>query len=469
MQTLKLKYKCDDEGMSVIKQCQRQYTSCFNVYYNRLLYGYSKSEVEKLELNNIELLDSWFKRCCSYDAAGLLSSRKTLQFTLSKKHENMNQQQIDKCKRIFEKRKLHPIFGSSKQFFKRQNNKISNEEFKKARLHPIYSIGENSISSVKGNRKFQIQSDLNTIIFKPNRKTEITLNLQGIGNRLSILKTLYLKQESSVNKIKIHYKLDQEYIYISFEETDIKNVHTPKIKNRVLGIDLNPNYIGWSIVDWKSENEFKIIKSGVYSLKTINDSIENVTNKRIYEVQKISQHIINTAIHYQCELCSIEDLSIRPSDQKKGKKLNKLNNNKWLRTTFVQNITKRCNIFNIKLLKVKAEYSSAVGNILFRHLNLPDMVLASFEIGRRGYEFYNQYIIKSKDTKKNIICPDINLFYMYYIKSLEEFNICQQSVEGLIDLYYVLKNSKVKYRVPLNIKHLKSLRVFPKQSGIFVI
>ena len=55
----------------------------------------------------------------------------------------------------------------------------------------------------------------------------------------------------------------------------------------------------------------------------------------------------------------------------------------------MNNLAKRCNIYNIKLLKVKSEYSSFIGNFLYRSLNLPDMVLASIEIGRRGYEFYN--------------------------------------------------------------------------------
>jgi len=51
------------------------------------------------------------------------------------------------------------------------------------------------------------------------------------------------------------------------------------------------------------------------------------------------------------------------------------------------------------------------------------MILASIELGRRGYEFYNQYITKVKPQKKNIIQPDIKLFNDFYIKSLEEFNI----------------------------------------------
>lgn len=51
------------------------------------------------------------------------------------------------------------------------------------------------------------------------------------------------------------------------------------------------------------------------------------------------------------------------------------------------------------------------------------MCLAAFEISRRGYEFYNQYIIKTKQPNKNIIFPDLNGLKHLYIKSLEEFNI----------------------------------------------
>ena len=44
-------------------------------------------------------------------------------------------------------------------------------------------------------------------------------------------------------------------------------------------MDLNPNYIGWSIVDWKSESEFNVIKSGVYSIKKLNDKDFDLKNK----------------------------------------------------------------------------------------------------------------------------------------------------------------------------------------------
>ena len=47
---------------------------------------------------------------------------------------------------------------------------------------------------------------------------------------------------------------------------------------------------------------------------------------------------------------------------------------------------------------------------------MPDMVLASIEIGRRGYEYSNQYIDKTKNKKKNIVFPDISDFDDFYNK-----------------------------------------------------
>ena len=277
-----------------------------------------------------------------------------------------------------------------------------------------------------------------------------------------MLSKLYQKQERK--EIKIAYKLDLEYIYIIFEETDIYNYETKFIKNRVLSLDLNPNYIGWSIVDWKSESEFDVIKSGVYSIKKLNDIDFDLKNKgyssesnerkyisvkRNYETLQIVKNIVNKSIYYKCQIISIEDLNIKSSDKELGKRFNKLVNNSWCRNAFVNNLTKRCNIHNIKLLKVKPEYSSFIGNFLYRSLHLPDMILSSIEIGRRGYEFYNQYISKVKEIKKNIVRPNLSIFQKLYLKSLEEFKL-QPIYKDLIELYYFFKKSKIKYRLSID-------------------
>ena len=455
MQTIKIKYRTSSlEDLNLIKEYQKQYSSCLHYVYNRTLKNISQKEIKERvkHLSNVNLLDSWFIQSSIFDAKSLCHK------------DNKN------------------IFGGKKNFFDRLKGKISKEEYKNKRLSPIYSIGEVVNKSVKSNRKFHIEQDLDVITFKPDRKTKIELNLTGIGNRKSILSKLYEKQERK--EIKITYKLDSSYIYISFDEQDAFSFEYPKIENRILSIDLNPNYIGYSIVDWKSSSEFRVIHSGVYSIKYLNDLDFNLkgksissddpkriylSNKRRHEILEISKNLINKAIYYRCSIFSIEDLSIKSSDKENGKHFNKLVNNLWYRNLLVNNLTKRCNIFKIKLLKVKPEYSSFIGNFLFRSLNFPDMILSSIEISRRAYEFYNQYVIKTKNIKKNIIQPNISDFKDLIIKSLEEFNI-NEKFESLIDIYYFFKKMKLKYRLSLDDKrfnHLKFSRFFSNNSLIY--
>ncbi len=93
------------------------------------------------------------------------------------------------------------------------------------------------------------------------------------------------------------------------------------------------------------------------------------------------------------------------------------------------------------------------------------MVLASIEIGRRGYEFYNQYISKVKEIKKNIIKPDLNMFNWLYLKSLEEFKL-QPIYKDLIELYYFFKKSKMMYRLSIDQFNLQFSSLFSNTSYI---
>ncbi len=464
MITIKLKYDVNQEYQSLIQKYQRQYSSMLHVFYQQLSketelqpeYSYLKSDSilkQKFkQLNNIDLMNDWFCRSAIGEAYQLLKSNKD---------EEGNKTKV--------------IFGGKRNFIRRCKGLITREQFlNNKKLNPIYSIG--TCKPYKGNQKFEIKEDLETIIFKPDRQTHIELKLH-LQNYKQKLKKLYLRQQSK--DLPITYKLDQNYVYISYEEDKLESVKYKQIENRVLALDLNPNYIGWSIVDWKSEKEFKVIKSGIYSIKDLNDKDLKLkkkklkssspkkiylTNKRNHEILEIAKNIINKAIYYKCQIVSIEDLKIKSDDKNKGKKFNKLVNNLWNRNALVNNLQKRCNIFNIKLIKVKPEYSSFIGNFLYRGLNLPDMILASIELSRRAYEYYNQYISRTKEQKKNIIQPDIKLFNDLIIKSLEEFNIQREQFKDLKELYYIFKKSKMLYRLSINQFNLQFSRFFTSKS-----
>ena len=437
--------------MNLIEEYRKQYSSVLHYAYNRRYENISEKDTEYQisSLNNITLIKSYLKRCAVKNATQLI------------KDKDGDNKQL--------------IFGGKKNFIDRCKGKITKDEFINKRLSKLFIIGE---ANKHGNRMVVINEDLQSFTFKPTKNDRIVLTIDGRYKRYkSILNKLYYLQQDK--EISITYQLDNEYIYLTYDDELLeKHIDYKAVKNRVFAIDLNPNYVGWSIVDWKSSKEFKVIKSGVISIKELNDidfklkgkssdSKERIyiNNKRIFETYEISKLLVNIAKYYKCEVFGLEELNIKSKDTTRGKRYNKLVNNVWNRNKLVNNIKKRCSVYSIRVMLVKPNYSSFVGNFLFRDLKLPDMTLASIEIGRRCYEFKSQYIDK-KYKKKNIILPDVNDFNDRYIKSLEEFNIPGE-IKDLVGVYDFLKKSKSRYRLSLDdLSHLEFSRCFSNKSKI---
>ena len=93
------------------------------------------------------------------------------------------------------------------------------------------------------------------------------------------------------------------------------------------------------------------------------------------------------------------------------------------------------------------------------------MCLAAFEIGRRTYEFYNQYIIKTKDIKKNIVFPDLQMYNSFLTKSLEEFGL-ETTFVSLQNQYNFFKKSKTMYRLSIDKFDLQFSRLFSHKSNV---
>ena len=443
MITLKLKYRLKDEqDMSLIRDYQRQYSSCLHFLYNRISDNPSITEKELRllydSINNCSLINKWLFQCT-----------------------------IKEARQIYNSQGAKVIFGGKTSYFKRNNLAITNEEYKAKRISPIYSIGE---GGKLGNRMFRLKPD-NMLTFQPNRLCHIDLELIGLRkHRQTIISKL--TELANQKKVTITYKLSNEYVWISYDEKLVSSIETNKIKNRVFAIDMNPNYIGWSIVDWKSSSIFRTVKEGVISIKELNDydnkqkinstKRKHISNIRHHAILEICKNLVDTAAYYRCDKFVLEDLKFKTNGS--YNKFNRLTRNQWCRDLLENNITKRCNIYNISIIKVKPEYSSFIGNFIFRHVtNMPDMVLASIEIGRRGYEYSSQYIDKTKNKKKNIVFPDISDFDNLYTKSLEEFSI-KEKLDSLLALYSYIKNAKMTYRVPMSNKligfRLRSLNRF---------
>ena len=130
MVTLKIKYTTTDEGLDLIKEYRKQYSSVLHYAYNRRYEGVNEKETEKQlnSLNNIPLIQSYLKRCAVKHATQLIET--------------------DDKKRIF---------GGRKNFINRCKGKISRDEFLQKRLSNLYVIGE---ANKYCNRFIMINDDL---------------------------------------------------------------------------------------------------------------------------------------------------------------------------------------------------------------------------------------------------------------------------------------------------------------------
>jgi IS605 OrfB family transposase len=329
-------------------------------------------------------------------------------------------------------------------------DKISKKELEIKRLIPINIQGE---KLKKGNRSFNLDIiDNNEIILKFNRNKHFRLELPNLRNNIKedLFKLQQLNEEEGYT---YSIRFDLKYLYISFEEFKKEEIRQHN-KNRCLGIDMNPDTIGVSILENNEviyAQEFRLSKifDKIFDEKLSSDSdrMKYLQNKLKFETFEISKSIAKMAKKFDCYSVYIEDLSFKQNVDNKGNKVgNRKCRNLWKRETFVLNLTKRLNIDGIKLYKVNPAYSSFIGNLQYDYT---DAINASIEIARRGYE----YIIKN--NKKGFY-PSLDVKHRWKEMAM--------SFENWKDLFLEIKNSKLKYRVSLE-DCKKSFRVFQQNSS----
>ena len=325
----------------------KQYSSVVRYAYKRVINDNitKQSDLEsyiKSNMKNIDLLDaSWIKAA------------------------------VKKATELSRDKKIY--FGGKSNFFKRKYLKINE-------LDKSIPLDIRGSSNDKGNRKAKLNLINNEIIFKPSKSEHYNIPLNLSKNEYKLLYQLENQCFKGENYFNI--KMDKNYIYISFDESRLKVEESiSKIKDRILGIDLNPNWIAFSIKDYKSNN---LIHKEIIGLKELN---KQSSNKKKHELYEIVKYIVNKTIHYQVDKVVIERLSIYSKNNHKGKNYNRMINNDWNRNDFVNNLSKWLNINDIKLIQINPAYSSFMGQI--DHPEEYDSVAASLEIGYRGYLLSN--------------------------------------------------------------------------------
>lgn len=373
MTTLKVKYECDFDLTPLLKECNKIKRIAFNLAAKFNNMNDLRSEIKNKYNINYDLVDASIK---DYQVVNGVNT-----FNIYKTSKNNKF-----------------IFGSLYQWKRFNKGLINKEEFNNIKnTQPVFMTGSSYESF--GNRKLKLDIPNRQIIFKRNRKDHHNLKLITSNSRWKMLEKLqnYFEFDST----PISYKLDNNYIYITFDEKILKQSEHDFIENRIAGLDLNPNFIAFTIRDF---NDDTIIHKSVYDLTKLNETHNK--NKKDHELVEIAKSVANYCKHYKVECVGLKSLTMPSKDHKKGRRLNRLLNS-WNHNKFTQNLIKRLNILGIKSQEIVCAYSSTVGCL--DHPEETDSIAAALEISRRCHVFLNRYIKKRKEfSDVDVMYPKIN-------------------------------------------------------------
>lgn len=360
----------------------RVFSSIARVAFNRYQDGLDEKEV-RAYCNAMFNHNSWFIQSAVKEAAALYK--------------------LNGEKRI--------LFGGKNNLRQYLKGLIDKTTFKYRRMFPIGIQGE---KLHKGNRLFALDLDNQRLTYKPSKDRHVEIRFLPMKKKIAeeLAKVQELTEQ---NKITVSIKLSDKYVWLTYDESLIYDARFKKLQpKRILGIDMNPNYIGLSVIEFNKNDEFKVLHKQVFDLSKLtissgksstDSSSRHLTNKLKHETIAIAHEISKLVNVWKCKAVAIEDLSIKPKDQKKGKKLNRLCNNKWERRMLVNKLKMLANLHQFNLIEVNPAYSSIVGNIAYGNENTPDMVAASIEIARRAYKkfdkgwFYPRFNIQFRDEQ----------------------------------------------------------------------
>ena len=408
MKTIKLKIKNE---INVTKEL-KEFNSIVRFSFNRFQEGLKEKEVRSL-VNGLFKNNCWFNQC------GIKVGQQ-----LFKKHKD---------KKI--------IFGGKSLMVKYLKKLITKDEYSLKKLLPLNIQGE---ACKKGNRLFNFDLINSKLTLKLSKKNHQEIEFyKPSKNQFRELSKI---QELVENKqLTLTVSLNNEYIWLTFDESllEIQEKFKDLKNNRVLGLDLNPNYVGLSVLEFNKKDEFKIIHKQVFDLSALNITSKKsssdrtskyLTNKRKFELIQTCYEINKLMNYWKCSKLCIEDLNIKSSDKKQGRTFNRLCNNVWNRNLVINKLKMLSSIFGYELVEVNPVYSSFIGNLLYGSENCPDMIASSIEIARRGFKKYSK-----------------GWFYpIFNVDSLNEQ--WKQTLSGIEDwksAFNQIKKSKLKYRFQL--------------------
>lgn len=434
----------------IIKQFQKDYSQSFRKLYNNMDLMLDDDFNSLLKIKSKKQLEYLRKEVIAFNDRNT-SNKEKIKDNINDLLEikKLNNKQFKRLISLQKSLKNKVVFGNKNELTKLSKNNGDRYKWKESRLLPLIYYGE---TSRKGNRFFDFSKmDEGIIIFKPeNTKIKIPIKLNRFNKykeikkltNLAINKEIPITVKLTYNKILLSYdvsilngtnvdikKFYKEISYIKDKEkrkfliSNHYKEHENNLKkgklDRYIGLDLNPDGIGYSIVD----KNMNIINKGYYDLSKIYD-----TNKRKYESSIVIKDIFKLIKHYKIHTFILEELDLKIKDN--GNKVsNRKINNLWNRTYIKELIEKRCAETGTILTYINPVYTSFIGNIIH---NEYDPIAASLEVVRRGIYKYS----------KGGFYPELNITSFINDEKYDKIKECSTWK----DMYSLFITSKWSYR-----------------------
>ena len=477
----------------LVSRYSDQYTSLVHLCFNHLdKYedpDFRKLVYEKYNWLNAKMYDYAYDEALQMHNAWvaqqkkLKSDIKDIEKTIKSKKKKTNRT-VSKLKRKLDIKKRTvgkaPCFGSRKlrQEYDRllnKNDPKAQDVLKEYRKHRNLGFRSKGDASYKGSRHYDFSEVKNDIlIFTPANGANIKFHLIVSDERKQSkdYKQLIKAVEFALDKkIPVSIRIKEDSVFITYDNNIVEHlIFQEKCKaqydkehqviealpNRIMAIDLNPERIGYCILDLDLETgKITPVTSGCFEYSGLTAKYKNLykssdvkkhtraTNERNYWLSVIIARLGRIAKHYRVSQFAVEDLDFkRPVYNKFTKQFNRLTNNMWNRTLIMRGINKFCQNNRIDLILVSPEYSSVIGNFMHRAF---DPISASAEIGRRCLSMlwyhHNPHddipIILQEYPDVNDLCLRSNLMYGSKIP------------RDIQELYKYLCTSGSSYRRPL--------------------
>lgn len=317
------------------------------------------------------------------------------------------------------------IFGGKTNLQRRQKGLISNAEWKGLRQQRSLEITGDATRW--GNRHFRLSDDARQCVVT-FLKQSVTIDLPEMhGKQGRLLRAV--SQLADACQISVTFSLSRTHLSVTFDEMDLrrlppgktlaevkiaeqgkgrrgrkrKNADThyaahrekeiidrpvhpewrdaiPAVTRRAIGIDLNPAWIGVSVVE-VGKDPTDLDQVNVLSHRLHRIAVPLGANQSMQQVMaNIAAQTINLARAWNVGLIVHEDGLGKLAWSKKTKGGDQTLNY-WSRNNFLTGLQRRCRLAGIQILPVWGGYTTTIGNLAFE---LPDACASAVEIARRG-------------------------------------------------------------------------------------